>query len=29
MKDQEFILSLVTSHLEKVTPGLAKEFKVR
>ena len=29
MEDQELILSLVTSHLEKLTPGLAEEFKVR
>ena len=29
MEDQEFLLSLVTSYLQKVNPGLAKEFKVR
>ena len=28
-KDQELLLSIVTRHLEKVTPGLAEEFKVR
>ena len=29
MEDQEILLSLVTSHLEKVSPELAEEFKVR
>ena len=28
-KDQELLLSIVTGHLEKVSPDLAEEFKVR
>ena len=29
MNDQELLLSIVTGHLEKVSPDLAEEFKVR
>ena len=28
-KDQDLLISIVTGHLEKVSPDLAEEFKVR